>query len=57
MTSKATDIRKGNRLKPEFGIPSSVGYMDMRWLPSFHAEEEESVSTYPQQRWHKTSLP
>jgi hypothetical protein len=53
MTSKAPHIRKGNRLKPELGIPASVGYVDVRRLPSFHAEEEESVSTNPQQHRHK----
>ena len=57
VTSKAAHISKGNRLKPELGIPSSVGYVDMSRLPSFHAEEKESVSTNPQQRGHKISLP
>ena len=56
MTSKATHIRNSDGLKPELGITPGVSHMDMRWLPSLHAEEEESVPSDPQQRWHEISL-
>jgi hypothetical protein len=57
VTSKTAHIRKGDRLKPELGIPSGVGYMDMGWLASLHAEEKEPIPTDPQQRWHFATLP
>jgi hypothetical protein len=56
VTSKTTHIRQSHGLKPELGIPTSMGHMNMSRFSSLHAEEEKPVSTDPQQRRHEASL-
>ena len=56
MPAKAPHVGKRHWLQPILRVPSGVCHMNVRWLAPFHAEEEESVSTNPQQRWHIGSL-
>ena len=50
-------VRECNRLQPELRITASVSNVDVRWLSSLEAVKEESVTTNPQKRRHRTSLP
>jgi hypothetical protein len=56
MSAKASCVRKCHWLQPILRVPSGVCHMDVWRLTPFHAEEEEPVSTNPQQRWDVGSL-
>jgi len=47
MPSKPPYLCQRNGLKPELGIPSCMGHVDVRWLAPLHAEEEEPVPADP----------
>ena len=50
-------VRECNRLQPEFRITAGVSNVDVRWLSSLETVKKESVTTNPQKRRHRTSLP
>ena len=57
VTPKTAVVRECNRLQPELRITTSVSNVDVRWLSSLETVKKESVTTNPQKRRHRTSLP
>jgi hypothetical protein len=56
MSTKTPYVRKRHRLQPILRVPSGVGHMNVWRFTPFHAEEEITVSTDPQQRGHIGTL-
>jgi hypothetical protein len=54
---KTAVIRQCHRLQPELCITAGVSNVDVRWLSSLETVKKESVTTNPQKRRHRRSLP
>jgi len=50
-------VREGDRHQPEFRITAGVSNVDVEWLSSLETVKKESVTTNPQKRRHRSSLP